>query len=410
MHKGLCFFLILLCTLSFSHAHGVARSPQEFTDAVYTCCAENRFDELIDWLETTDIPQTNHRLKSEKSITFSADQPDPGWYRAWKTAYYAKFGAADQTKPFLFAGKIYPFTHLLQSTALSFGELPPVIRICILLSGRLGNPIARNILCFEPTNENEAEIYHILYDSDLGDILRTPFAWNNIKVMDCLKSHAKTTAFINFIDKSQDPFILLNGYFAESKTGSSPHAVVWLTEAMKLGSGLARVILHHMGQPFDRGMPTVEAHLLMQQASSCRYMTLDRNTANTHYLAAIALTPNDPFLHMEIADFYKDLSLAEANAEIAMDQNTIIQRTFHHYKQAHNKGNKEAALEAIKFLKLLQQRRITLISGFSEDWRLPNDNIPLGFTLLYESAYGKSEKLIFLELILDPYDKEIRRT
>lgn len=399
MRKNLYFFVIFLYALSFTHVHGVARSPQEFTDTVYTCCSENRFDEFLGWLKATDIPQTNSRLKSEKAITFPAAQPDPGLYRPWKEAYYARFGVAHQTKAFLFAGEIYPFTHILQTTALSFYELSPVVRICILLSGNLGNPTANNILCFEHINESETEVDRILSAVDLGDILRTPFAWNNIKVMGHLKGHAKTPSFIDFVGKSHDPFVLLNGYFADNEADSGSHNIAWLTEAMNLGSALARIRLNRIGQPFARGMPTAEAYLLTQQASSHRYVALDRNTANTHYLAALALIPHDPFLHMEVAGFYKDLSLAGAHNEVGMDQNTIIQRTFHHYKQAHDKGDGEAALEAIKFLKLLQQGGIALIPGFSDAWGLTHDNILISLTLLYEAAYSRREEPIFLDRI-----------
>lgn len=380
-------------------AIGTMRSPQELTDRVYTCCSENRFDEFLDWLKATDISQTNSRLKSEKSITFPMGQPVLDFYRNWKTAYYVRFSTIHQTKPFLFAGEIYPFTHILQSTSLSFYELPPVARICILLSGNLGNPTASNILCFEQINEAAAAVDHILSTTDLGEILRTPFAWNNIKVMNRLKAEAKTPAFTGFVDQSHDPFVLLNGYFADNEADSSSHNIAWLTEAMKLGSALARVRLQRISQAFDRGMPTVEAHLLMQQASSCRYGTLDINTANTRYVAALGLVPYDPFLQMEVAGFYKDLSLAGAHAEVGMDQNTIIQSAFHHYKLAHDLGDGEAALEAIKFLGLLQDGGVILIPDFSGTWRLPHNNIPLGLTLLYEAAYSRREEPIFLARI-----------
>ena len=403
MRKKLCYLLTFLCMISFSRTHSAVRSPQEFTDTVYTCCSANRFDALLEWLQASDIPKTNQRLKSERTVAFPTGQPDPGLYRAWKAAYYAKFSTIPQTKPFLFAGEIYPFIHLLQSTALSFGELPPVTRICILLSGRLGNPTASDILCFEYINETEAEIAGILSNPSpstplVERLLRTPFAWNNIQVMNCLKGQAKTSAFIDFVGKSHDPFILLNGFFADSETGSSPHAVTWLNEAMTLGSALARVRLQRMGQPFDRGLPTVEAYLLVQQASFCRYSALDRRIANDRYLAALALVPHDPFLHMEVAGFYKDLSVAGANAEVAMDQNTIIQRTFHHYKRAHDVGDGESALEAIKFLKLLQGR-VALVPGFSDVWGLPNDNTPVSLTILYEAAYRRMEEPILLARI-----------
>lgn len=82
-----------------------------------------------------------------------------------------------------------------------------------------------------------------------------------------------------------------------------------------------------------------DKHFLMPQASSCRYARLDRNAANGHYLSALAIVPQDLLLHMEIAGFYKDISVAGAHAEVAIDQNTVIQRTFHHYKQAHDAGD-----------------------------------------------------------------------
>ena len=86
------------------------RSPQEFTDTVYTCCSENRFDAFLKWLQVPDIPQTNQHLKSERRVTFPTGQSDSGFDRDWKNAYYTEFSIITQTKPFLFAGKIYPFT------------------------------------------------------------------------------------------------------------------------------------------------------------------------------------------------------------------------------------------------------------------------------------------------------------
>jgi len=403
MHKVLSFLLAFLCILSFSHVHGCSRSSQEFTDKVHVCCAQNKFDEFLGWLKESDIPNTNRRLKDERRIAFSAGI-DPGFYRNWKEEYYTKFGTINQTKPFLFAGEIYPFIHILQSTALSFYELSPVTRICILLAGKLGNPVAGDILLFENVDGSESAIEETLASASVDErqlvrLLKTPFAWNNIKVAAFLKDKAKISRFIEIVTQSHDPLILLNGYFADSETGSSPHAIGWLNEAMHLGSTLASIRLQRIGQPFNDVLPVINATVLLQRASYFRYSILDRKTANEGYQAVLRLTPYDPFLHMEMAGFYKDLCIAEAHSEVLTDQQTLIQGTFYHYKQAHETGDGEAALEAIKFLKLLQKEKVVLLSNFSADWRLPNDDMLESLTVLYEAAYKRRDEALFLDRI-----------
>lgn len=405
MHRLSSFLSVFLCILSFSHVHGSVCSPQEFADKVYTCCSQNKFDEFLGWLKESDISKTNQRLKNEKIVVFSAGT-DPGFYKNWKEEYYTNFDAISQTKPFLFAGELYPFMHILQSMALSFYELPPVTRICVLLSGKLGNPVAADILLFEDVDGSESAIEGILASASADEghliqLLQTPFVWNNIKIAAFLKDRAKAPRFIEIVTQSHHPFTLLNGYFADSETGSSLHAIEWLNEAMYLGSALASIRLQRIGMPFNDALPTVKANLLMQRASSYRYSTLDRSNANEDYLTALGFAPYDPFLHMEMAGFYKDLCIAGAHGEIPTDKHTLIQRTFYHYKQAHETGDGEAALEAIKFLKLLQKERVDLLPNFSADWGLPNDNMLEGLTVLYEAAYKRRDEPVFLDRIRD---------
>lgn len=403
MRKVSFFLLVFLCVLAFSHIYGSVRSPHEFADKVHVCCSQNKFDEFLRWLKESDIPNTNRRLKEEGRIAFAAGT-DPGFYRNWKEEYYAYFGTTNQTKPFLFAGEIYPFIHILQSTVLSFYELSPVARICVLLSGKLGNPVAGDILHFEDVDGSESAIEGILASASADEghlvrLLQTPFAWNNIKIAAFLKDRAKEPRFIEIVKQSHHPFILLNGYFADSETGSSPHAIGWLNEAMHLGSALASIRLQRIGNPFNDVIPTVKANLLMQRSSGYRYSTLERRKANEDYLAALELIPHDPLLHMEIAGFYKDLWIAEASGEIMTDQKTLIQGTFYHYKEAHEKGDGEAALEAIRFLKLLQKEKVALLPDFSAGWGLPSDNILESLTLLYEAAYKRRDEPVFLDRI-----------
>ncbi|MBP9829096.1 MAG: hypothetical protein KBD04_03590 [Proteobacteria bacterium] len=405
MQRTLFLLLTFLCILPFSHVHSSSRSPQEFTDKVHVSCSQNKFDEFLAWLKESDIPNTNRRLKDERSVTFFADV-DPGLYRNWKEEYYTNFGAINQTKPFLFAGEIYPFIPILQSTALSFYELSPVTRICILLSGKLGNPVAGDILLFEDVDGSETLIEGILLNASADErqlirLLKTPFAWNNIKISAFLKDKAKIPRFIEIVTQSHDPFVLLNGYFADSETGSSFHAIGWLNEAMHLGSALASIRLQRVGQPFNKALPVINAAILLQRASYCRYSSLDRKTAKDCYVTVLGLTPDDPFLHMEMAGFYKDLCIAGAYGEVLTSQQTLVQGTFYHYKQAHETGDGEAALEAIKFLKLLQKEKVVLLPNFSADWGLPNDNILECLTVLYEAAYKRRDEALFLERIKD---------
>lgn len=404
MRKGLYVFLFYFCALFLEDVHGAAlRSAEEITAAVYVSCSQNRFDEFLVWLKETDISKTNQRLKDEQRLAFS-ERIDPGVYRNWKEKYYTNFGTTKQVKAFLFAGELYPFIEILQSTVLSFYDLSPVTRICILLSGKLGNPVASNILLFEDVDGKESGIEEMLDrsladDQSLVELLQTPFAWNNIQTATALKGWAKTPRFINLVTQSHQPFVLLNGFFADSETGVSAHAVEWLKEAMVLGSGLASIRLQRLGQLFSDVLPTVKANLAMQQAVHYRYSILDRSTANRYYLTALENAPNNPLLHMEMAGFYKDLCVAEAYDELSMDQPMMIHMAFYHYKQAHEKGDGEAALEAIKFLKLLQKAAIILSSDFSAGWGLPHTNIAESLTQLYEATYSRREETLFLEKI-----------
>lgn len=350
-------FLFWLLSYSASFSATIV-SPQEFTDEVYSCCLNNDFDRFLGWLQTTELLPMNRSFKETTDVTMPAtlSELDTVYYRGWKEEYYEKFRGVPQTKSFFLAGEFYPSIHLLQSTALSFYELPPVIRTCVMLSGKMGNPLAKNILILEGIEGGSSELGALLTETDtddtlLIDLLQTPFVWNNINAMKFLKDPIRRDKIFDYV-RGENPFIYLNGYFVVTELNLEPATgALWLQRSKNLGSALAAVRLHQSDIIIDSTLPaTVKENLTIQKAHYHRYGiegVFNRAQAKVHYEEALAYAPMDPFLHMEISEFYKDLYIAEAHNEVEMDSNTIVSAVLYHYRQAHVRGDGEAALETI---------------------------------------------------------------
>ena len=399
-------FWVLFCPVCCSSA---VVAPQDFTDEVYSCCANNDLDRFLGWLQIPGRLEMNGTFKKTRPITLPSTMPasDRVYYGVWKEEYYGKFGDVSQTKPFLLAGEFYPTIHLLQSTALSFYELSPVVRTCVMISGKLGNPIAKNILVLEGIEGGDSELTELLskadfHDDFLLDLLRTPFVWNNIRAMDFLKDPSRSGRIFGFMG-GINPFVYLNGYFVATELNLDPTASIpWLNEAMRLGSALAAIRLHRMRMPIDDTLPTVKGSLAVERAHNNRYGiggAVNRLQARAYYEEALGYTSLDPFLHMEIAEFYKDLYMADAFGEVGMEESEIMGRILCHYKRAHIRGDGEAAPETIKFISYLQRKGTVFLPGFFGDWELPHDDILEALTKLYEIAYLRIENPLFLDRI-----------
>jgi hypothetical protein len=400
-------FLFWLLSYSVSCSSTIV-SPQEFTDEVYFCCLNNNFDRFLGWLQTTELPPMNRSFKeTQVTLPSTMSELDVPYYRNWKEEYYEKFRGVSQTKSFLLAGEFYPAVQLLQSTALSFYELSPVIRTCVMLSGKMGNSIAKNILVLEGIDGGIPELMELLRETDtndslLLDLLQTPFVWNNINAMNFLKDPIRRGKVLGYVT-GENPFIYLNGYFVVTELNlETATGALWLQRSKNLGSALAAVRLHQSDMIIDSTLPaTVKESLTIQKAHYHRYGiegVFNRAQAKVHYEEALAYAPMDPFLHMEIAEFYKDLYIAEAHNEIEMDSNTIVSAVLYHYRQAHVRGDGEAALETIKFILHLEEKEVAL--PFSNAWDLPQADIAEAFTRMYEAAYQRREESIFLERII----------
>ncbi len=381
-------------------------NPQTFTNKTYSYYTSNNLDEFFRWVQSINLSGMNPAFK-DKTPFFKTPSTildtEAAYYTKWKSEYYGEFGAINQRKPFLLAGEFYPAVQVLQSTALSFYELSPVIRTGIIISGKLGNPIAENILMLEGIDK---DLTTLLEGSDGDDgalvrLLQTPFVWNSIEAMNFLKDPARHDRVLAFIN-GDNPFVYLNGYFILTDILGVTPQNDWLEKAKALGSGLAALRLHPRGVPIDLSTipATVAENLALQNARLYRYGiegTFDRAQARTFYEEALNYTPLDPFLHLEIADFYKDLFIVDACPEVGLDNPEIIQRTLFHYKEAHDKGDGDAALDTVKFLSHLEEKGILIPP--SNAWGLPHDDIPEALTLLYEAAYQRRDEPILLDQI-----------
>lgn len=380
-------------------------SPQSFTDEVHFCCKNNEFDRFLLWIQNIDLVSMNRTFKEEEIVYPTAlSGLDTESYKSWKKNYYSEFRTKSQTKSFFLAAEFYPYIQILQSTALSFYELPPVIRTCIMLSGKMGNPIAKNILILEGIDGNSTDLQNLLEEADANDsllvsLLQTPFLWNNISAMNFLKEPKRRAKILSKIE-GNDPFIYLNGYFLSTELNSGPE-IKWLQSAINLGSALATIRLLNNGLTEEETLPaSVREDLALQKAYRHRYGRegeSNREKAKEHYIEALGFAPMDPFLHMEIAEFYKDIFIANSHSEVQMDGANIVREILHHYRQAHLRGDGEAALETIKFMLHLEENEILLPAD--NFWDLPQDDIDEAFTKLYEMAYLRREEPIFLERI-----------
>lgn len=402
----LSFVGVLFWLLSFSATYGsTIVAPQAFTDEVDTCCRSNEFDRFLGWIQEIDLLSMNRVFKETTPFAipsiihgFEAD-----YYTRWKEEYYARFRNINQTKSFLLAGEFYPAIQLLQSTALSFYELPPVIRTCIMFSGKMGNPIAENILMLaDIDNGLEAILERAgIDDAAMFSLLQTPFVWNNIEAMNFLKDPSRYPRVLSLVN-GENPFVYLNGYFLLTELNLEATVdTSWLERAKILGSGLAALRLHQRDLLIDfTNVPptTVRGSIAIHNAYRFRYETTEeapnRTQARVFYEEALTYEPTDPFLHLEIADFYKDLYSAEVPHEVELEETAIIEKTLFHYKEAHIRGDGDAALETIKFVSYLQEKEVAIPTPNA--WELPAADIQEALTLLYEAAYHRREEPIFL--------------
>lgn len=396
------WFWLLGCSNIFS---STLISPQSFVDEVHFCCTNNEFDRLLLWIQDIDLLSMNRSFKETEIVyPLALSGLDTEYYKSWKEKYYSESKRKPQRNSFFLAGEFYPYIQLLQSTALSFYELPPVIRTCIILSGKLGNPIAKNILILEGIDGSSADLQNLLEEADadetlLTSLLQTPFLWNNISAVNFLKEPNRRAKILSKIT-GNDPFIYLNGYFISTEISSEP-TTKWLEKARDLGSALAAIRLFDNDFPEEGTLPaSVMENLALQKAYDHRYGRQEvpnRKKAHKHYIEALRFAPMNPFLHMEIAEFYKDLYIADSHSEIQMNSSNIVEAILYHYRQAHLRGDGEAALETIKFMLHLEENEISLPVGNS--WDLPQNDIDEAFTKLYEMAYLRREEPIFLERI-----------
>lgn len=385
-------------------------SPQEFTNKVYQHCIYGNIDSFLEWVNGIDNHLNKELQESEVVIPLGLDVKNTEYLRSWKDAYYAVFQTQTQRKAFLLAGEYYPYLSLLQSTAYAFHELSAVVRICILLSGKQGCPEAENILMLEnPTSEFSESVIENRINEIRSDkamlipFLKTPFVWNNIKAMTFLKEEGVWEYIIDNLSRTihSNPFIYINAFFlADELNHVDSNVISWLSRAHERGSALASMRLIALNQPLIEITPVVLGNISINQAHIHRYgegVDLNRHQANIHYHEALLSMSYDPFLHMEIAEFYADLYMANSNEEIAMNSDVIQNQIFVHLKEAHVRGDGEAALIAIKFLTYLHATREPFV-GFN-DWNLPKDNHEEALTCLYEYAYLRQEDPIYISRI-----------
>ena len=404
------FNLSLATTTGAELEDGIICSPQEFTNKVYHHCTHNNIDSFLEWVNGIDNHLNKEFQESGVVIPLGPDTKNAEYLRLWKDAYYAVFQTQNQKKAFLLAGEYYPYLSLLQSTAYAFHELSAVVRICILLSGKQGCSEAENILMLEnPTSEfSESVIDQRINEirsnqSLLIPFLQTPFVWNSIKVMSFLKEDRVLGYIADNLSRNifSNPFIYINAFFlADELNYIDSNVIGWLSLAQERGSALASMRLIHLGQPTIVRTPIVLGNMAINQAHIHRYgqgVYINRHQANIHYHEALASMLYDPFLHMEIAEFYADLYMANACEEIGMNSKEIQHQIFCHLRYAHIQGDGEAALSAIKFLTYLQSVEETF-TGF-DAWNLPKHNFAEALTCLYEYAYLRQEDPIFITRI-----------
>lgn len=404
---------VACCVLLFFTLRGNTSSdkcicdPQEFTEKIHTYYCDNNIDGFLDWLEDIDLPSMNKTLKYSHGSCIPSNietEKEKQQLRAWKTTYYQTFQLSHQTKPFFLASEFYPFNGLVNSVALSFYELPAVMRTCILISAKSGNPVALNILQLENVEGESTEdklVPHVtIADNDLVELLQTPFLWNSLKVTACLKDHFVGRIFDLARAEYPYPFLYLNAAFLADDVGDMGQSIHFFQKACEGGSALAAFRLHQRGEkttPF-RKPALLHSILEAQQAYVYRYQhPINRHAAVTCYVNALSHLVYDPFLHRQNAELHQDLYLSDALEEIEKTQDEAKYAVVFHYMKAHQFGDATAALTAIEFLTYLQNRG-TLFPDVPE-YGVSSENELESLTKLYEYAYRRSDDSLLWQRI-----------
>ena len=410
---SLFFFIIsvrIIGAQCASAEEDVLYTPQQFNNKLYDYCVQLNIDSFLEWANTLDNSINQEFQKIDIVVPESMDEISKERVQRWKRDYYDIFRTRRQTKAFLLAGEYYPYVFLLQSTAYAFHELPAVTRICVLLSGKLGCPEAETLLILEnPTSEfSQTRVTQRINQArsderSLCDLLKTPFVWNNIAAMDFLREERIRECVFDYVSNRNftNPFIYLNAYFLADELNSLDSTVIgWLEKAQNLGSILATLQLHKLGHTHIESSPIVLANFSINMAHMCRFgrgVEMERSRANQHYQEALAYIPHDPFLCMEIAEFYIDLYMAKAFLEIRQSPDHMQYQIFTLLKEAHIRGDGDAARVASQFIGYLYKNSEPFY-GFNE-WNLPADNINEALTCVYEYAYLRQEDPILVSFI-----------
>lgn len=381
--------------------------PQEFTEKIHTYCCYNNIDDFLGWLEDIDLPSMNRTLKDSDGSCIPSSietEEEKQQLRAWKTTYYQKFKLSHQTKPFFLAGEFYPFNALVNSVALSFSELSAVMRTCILISGKSGNPVALNILHLENIDGESTEDQLVpqltIEDNDLVELLQTPFLWNSLKVTACLKEHFVERVFDLAHVEHPYPFLHLNAAFLADDIGDMNQSIHFFQKACEGGFALAAFRLHQMREATAHFRKTVLLNSILeaQQAYVYRYQhPMNRHAALTCYVNALKHLVHDPFLHRQSAELHQDLYIGAALEEIEKTQDEAKHSVVFHYMKAHQFGDATAALTAIEFLMYLQNRG-TLFPDVPE-YGVSSENELESLTKLYEYAYRRSDDSLLWQRI-----------
>ncbi len=428
------FFCVVVCALSsvFScvteaSPSDILMSPQEFTDFVYRYCKKEKFDDFVEWIKSVDITGMNKLLYGEILIPkMESSESDVEWLRHWKTSYIDSALPEYKKGPFNLAVELFPYVSLAESTALSFDELTPIVKMCVIFSAKYGNPIAQNVLLFSSVEEDDEKLFSIIEKAradplhELAQLMETPFVWNNFQLMNFLKTAGVSEKVFSIAERSANPFVALNAYFVASELGDTENEINFLQKAQSYGSALAftRKCLSSGGdipgsseeagagssteRPKKHARtkeipPSVEAYQGIQAARAQRYSGIDRLEVEGLYNSALKYAPFNPSLHMEIASFWQDLFVVGAWAELAKTRQDLIKDILQAYKTAHNYGDGYAAEAAAIFIKDLKGE--DFYEGFSDEWSLPHDNLNEALTLLFTAAYKRQEDEKFIKLI-----------
>ena len=398
-------------------------SPQEFTDSVYRYCKNKKFDDFVEWIKSVDITGMNRLLGGK--VLIPKTESDVEWLRHWKTSYIDSALPEYKKGPFNLAVELFPYASLAESTALSFDELTPIVKMCVVFSAKYGNPIAQNVLLFSSVEEDDENLSRIIEKAravplELAQLMETPFVWNNSQLMNFLKTAGVSEKVFSIAEVSTNPFVPLNAYFVASELGDTENEIKFLQKAQSCGSALAftrKCLSSEEDSPGSseeagagssterprkhartKEMPSsVEAYQRIQAARAQRYGGIVRLEVQRLYESALEYALFNPSLHMEIASFLQDLFVVDACAEVGKTRQDLIKDIFQAYKTAHNYGDGYAAEAAAIFIKDLKDE--DFYEGFSGEWSLPHDNLNEALTLLFTAAYKRQEDEKFIKLI-----------